>query len=294
MRRSKIASKSAAAAAPGSKPVKLLLALLFALPAYAQHAVTDTAVPDRSAAPAATTTSAPVQPSIQPAIQPTIKPAVQPQSAAPAQATAAQAPANPAATAPTSVPAAAEPSATEPTASQPAAPETAARTVIEEPSTAPPGQKTPYAYVCLPYEDKPAPPRRKPAHKEQHQTAPAAPVVAEAPPEPRSANSPVISILGKKVYGRDGENLGRVVDVLADGDGARAAVIDFGGFLGVGNRRVAVDWHSLQIDPTHPDKPVILQISRNQVSTAPEFKETDHPEKAIVTEHSSAAAPPRP
>jgi len=52
------------------------------------------------------------------------------------------------------------------------------------------------------------------------------------------------SILGKSVKGAAGEDMGRVVDILVDADGQpRAAVIDFGGFLGVGSRKIAVDWH---------------------------------------------------
>ncbi len=52
--------------------------------------------------------------------------------------------------------------------------------------------------------------------------------------------------LGKEVRSGTGENLGRIVDVLVDQDGqVRAAVIDFGGFLGVGRRKIVVDWRAL-------------------------------------------------
>ena len=68
------------------------------------------------------------------------------------------------------------------------------------------------------------------------------------------------SILGKKVQGPKGEDLGRVVDVLADASGrVRVAIIDFGGFLGVGTRRIAVDWPLLRFDPDARDKPLILE-----------------------------------
>ena len=43
------------------------------------------------------------------------------------------------------------------------------------------------------------------------------------------------------------ENMGRIVDVIVDQAGtARAAIIDFGGFLGVGSRKIAVDWNALR------------------------------------------------
>ena len=50
------------------------------------------------------------------------------------------------------------------------------------------------------------------------------------------------SVLGRDVRSSAGENMGRIVDVIVDRSGrVRAAVIDFGGFLGVGSRKIAVD-----------------------------------------------------
>ena len=164
-----------------------------------------------------------------------------------------------------------------------------------EPSAAaaPATQGRPYAFVCVPYDDRPKPPPKKTVRKDTPApTAPAQPAApaSEVLTDQKPAGPSLISILGKKVFGRNGEDMGRVVDVLADRDGRpRAAVIDFGGFLGVGNRRVAVDWRSLQIDPANTDKPVILGLSREQVNAAPEFKESDHPEQAIVTDPSARA-----
>ena len=57
------------------------------------------------------------------------------------------------------------------------------------------------------------------------------------------------SILGKEVRSSADENMGRIVDVIVDREGrVRAAVIDFGGFLGVGSRKIAVDWSALRFD----------------------------------------------
>ena len=160
-------------------------------------------------------------------------------------------------------------------------------------AAAPATQGRPYAFVCVPYDDRPKPPPKKAVRKDAPApTAPAQPAApaSEVLSDQKSAGPSLISILGKKVFGRNGEDMGRVVDVLADRDGRpRAAIIDFGGFLGVGNRRVAVDWRSLQIDPANVDKPVILGLSREQVNAAPEFKESDHPEQAIVTDPSAKA-----
>jgi hypothetical protein len=91
-----------------------------------------------------------------------------------------------------------------------------------------------------------------------------------------------VPILGRKVEGRDREDMGRVVDVLVDGTGApRAAVIDFGGFLGVGSRKIAVDWTLLRFSPRDPDAPITLSLGRDQVQAAPEYQRSE-PKASVV------------
>ncbi|WP_227650561.1 PRC-barrel domain-containing protein, partial [Klebsiella pneumoniae] len=64
----------------------------------------------------------------------------------------------------------------------------------------------------------------------------------------------------------NGDELGRVIDVVIDKDGRpRAAIIDFGGFLGVGSRKIAVDWRSLRFATEGKVGRVTLMLSRNQV-----------------------------
>jgi hypothetical protein len=80
-------------------------------------------------------------------------------------------------------------------------------------------------------------------------------------------------VLGKEVRSSSGENIGRIVDVLVDkGRQARAAVIDFGGFLGVGSRKVVVDWVALHFPPAGQQDPITLDLTRDQVNAAPEYK----------------------
>jgi sporulation protein YlmC with PRC-barrel domain len=85
----------------------------------------------------------------------------------------------------------------------------------------------------------------------------------------------VQAILGRQVLSSTGEDMGRVIDIVVDRSGqVRAAVIDFGGFLGVGNRRVAVDWAALRFAPTGSryDR-ITLELTREQVNAAPEYKD---------------------
>ena len=97
------------------------------------------------------------------------------------------------------------------------------------------------------------------------------------------------SILGRKVLGPGGDVVGRIVDVLVgDGGMPRAAVIDFGGFMGVGNRRGAVTWSSLSFDGA--TKSIALDMTANQIRAIPQFRLPDKPADPPV----SVAVPPVP
>jgi hypothetical protein len=80
------------------------------------------------------------------------------------------------------------------------------------------------------------------------------------------------SVLGKSLVA-SGEKAGRIVDVLADEAGrVRAAVVDFGGFLGVGSRRIAVSWTDLRWNPNSTRDVVETDLPRDRLSKAPEVK----------------------
>ncbi len=82
------------------------------------------------------------------------------------------------------------------------------------------------------------------------------------------------SVIGKEVFSASGEIIGRIVDVLADDTGkVRAAVVDYGGFLGVGTRKIAVSWSDLRFGPGERSKGVATDLPRENLSRAPEVKE---------------------
>ena len=96
-----------------------------------------------------------------------------------------------------------------------------------------------------------------------------------SPPFTVLGSQEVQSTLGREVRSTGDEDMGRIVDVIVDGEGrVRAAIIDFGGFLGVGSRKVAVDWKALHFVPAASRRyGIVLELSRDQVKTAPEYKE---------------------
>ena len=131
-------------------------------------------------------------------------------------------------------------------------------------------------------------------------TQPAAP--PEKPPETAAPPAPpptksvldkryILGVLGKDVKSAKGEDMGRIVDVIVDWSGqTRAAIIDFGGFLGVGSRRIAVDWNALHFEPQQKGDQITLDLTRDQVKAAPEYKE----DKPVVVLGPSGTAEPIP
>jgi hypothetical protein len=110
---------------------------------------------------------------------------------------------------------------------------------------------------------------------------------AQAPsatPAPDSVPPPSVTVIGASeahgVLGRDvhspaDEDMGPIVDVIVDRAATvRAAVIDFGGFLGVGSRKIVVDWNALHFGQIASKKDAIsLELTKEQVMAAPEYKE---------------------
>jgi hypothetical protein len=115
------------------------------------------------------------------------------------------------------------------------------------------------------------------AEDEPQAVAPSAATKEAAPP-------PSVTIIGARdahgVLGRDvrsptDEDMGHIVDVIVDRTGTvRAAVIDFGGFLGVGSRKIVVDWNALHFGRiADKSDSITLELTKAQVAVAPEYKE---------------------
>ena len=103
------------------------------------------------------------------------------------------------------------------------------------------------------------------------------PKAKEAPP----ASVTILSareahgVLGRDVRSAANEDMGKIVDVIVDRSGTvRAAVIDFGGFLGVGSRKIVVDWNALHFGRiANKSDSITLELTKEQVTAAPEYKE---------------------
>jgi hypothetical protein len=136
-----------------------------------------------------------------------------------------------------------------------------------------------------------APPSQQPAASPP---SPQPNAAAPAPPPPAAAPSPqnddttkeekttvaatvvggeqLESVLGIEALSSTGDDMGRIVDIIVDRTGqVRAAIIDFGGFLGMGSRKIAVDWRSLHFDPKKAGA-VVVNLTKDQLRVAPVYK----------------------
>jgi hypothetical protein len=78
--------------------------------------------------------------------------------------------------------------------------------------------------------------------------------------------------VGQHLQGPDGSDAGRLWEVLVDRTGQpRAAVIEYGGFAGVGRRKVAVAWPALHFRPGDRKHPITLLLDRAEVGRIPDF-----------------------
>ena len=77
--------------------------------------------------------------------------------------------------------------------------------------------------------------------------------------------------IGKTVYSPELDKIGKVKDVIFSENGVKAVVLGLGGFLGIGEKRVAVAIDS--IEPTRDGFSVklITNATREQLASAPKL-----------------------
>jgi sporulation protein YlmC with PRC-barrel domain len=98
-----------------------------------------------------------------------------------------------------------------------------------------------------------------------------------------NANWPVrlltaTSIIGDKVENNKGDNLGKIKDIMLDIREGKIeyVVIEYGGFLGVGEKLFAVPFRSLELDTANHQ--FILNKSKETFEKAPGFDKDHWPE----------------
>ena len=85
-------------------------------------------------------------------------------------------------------------------------------------------------------------------------------------------------LIGMTVLGNDGKKLGDIKDLVIDPEegGIQYAVLDFGGFAGIGDKYFAVPWEALELDQVK--KRVSLDVHKKDLKNAPGFDKNNWPD----------------
>jgi sporulation protein YlmC with PRC-barrel domain len=79
----------------------------------------------------------------------------------------------------------------------------------------------------------------------------------------------VSELLGRRVTTPEGETVGRIDDFIIGGDKVLMTIISVGGFLGIGDRKVAIPYSSLNVSP---DRIVLPGGNREAINRLAEFR----------------------
>ena len=86
------------------------------------------------------------------------------------------------------------------------------------------------------------------------------------------------TLIGDGVVNSKGEDLGELVEIMLDLNTGQVAyaVLSFGGFLGLGDKLIAIPWQALSLDTEN--KVFVLGIDQEKLENAPGFDQDNWPE----------------
>jgi uncharacterized protein YrrD len=85
-------------------------------------------------------------------------------------------------------------------------------------------------------------------------------------------------LIGRDVENRQGDNLGEIADLAIDLSNGRIAyaTLEYGGWLGLGEKLAAIPWQSLKADPA--ERQFTLDVTTDQLKTLPSFAREEWPQ----------------
>lgn len=88
------------------------------------------------------------------------------------------------------------------------------------------------------------------------------------------------TLIGNSVANKLGENLGDIKEIMLDMRTGHVsyAVLEFGGFLGLGSKLFAVPWSALTLDTI--EKRFVLDANKELLENAPGFEKDNWPDMA--------------
>jgi hypothetical protein len=103
-------------------------------------------------------------------------------------------------------------------------------------------------------------------------------------------------LMGATVYSPDDQTIGDISDLIIKQDGmVTGVVIGVGGFLGIGQKNVALDLKSFSMQPQEDGEPrLVLNSTREELEAAPEFKTAEEEKAEREAQQQTPATPPSP
>ena len=108
-----------------------------------------------------------------------------------------------------------------------------------------------------------------------------------------SSQSLASGLVNKNVYDAKEEKIGEINDLVLDRSNGMvsAAVIGVGGFLGIGEKNVAVPFQNIKVSMKDSKEWLTLNASKDELKAAPEFKAITPTRQGTVSPSSPGMAP---
>jgi sporulation protein YlmC with PRC-barrel domain len=84
-------------------------------------------------------------------------------------------------------------------------------------------------------------------------------------------------VIGSSVHNTQGENLGKIDDLIIDPRNARikAAVISVGGVLGIGAKSVAIPWEQISMGTGTDRDAIVVAMAKEELEKAPSWQRSE-------------------
>jgi hypothetical protein len=108
----------------------------------------------------------------------------------------------------------------------------------------------------------------------QNTTAPPAASSPAAKPMPSPASADTRKLIGRNIQNAQNETIGEIKSVFIGKDGhVDSVMVGVGGFLGLGEREVRLNWNELNISQN--GEKVTVNLTKDQLKAKPEYKYND-------------------
>jgi hypothetical protein len=133
-------------------------------------------------------------------------------------------------------------------------------------------------------------PPTQPGTTQQRQTAPPATTQPRTQQGTTPARIEGSHLIGLTLRNSADESIGSIDDVIVGRDGrVRQVVVSVGGFLGIGDRKVAIGWDQLRFDANRDV--AVVNLTKDQLRAMPEYRARDAMQNNTAPSPATGVAP---